>query len=251
MPSIDLNSDIGESFGAWRMGDDGAMVEVVSSANVACGFHAGDPRGILATVKAAVAHGVAIGAHVGYRDLAGFGRRDMDVASADLIPETIYQIGALQGLAAAAGGRVTYVKPHGALYNFVIHDERQAGDLVAAIKQVDPSLALLTLPGSVAGQLAEAAGLRVAREAFADRGYTPEGTLLSRKLPGAVINDPDAVAERVLRLVTSGEIEAVDGSTVKLDADSVCVHGDTPGAVALAKAVRARLEAAGVEIAGF
>ncbi|MDR1430905.1 MAG: LamB/YcsF family protein, partial [Propionibacteriaceae bacterium] len=216
MPTIDLNSDIGESFGAWKLGDDAAIIEVVSSANVACGFHAGDPRGIWATLKAAVAGGVTIGAHVGYRDLAGFGRRDMDVASDDLIPEVIYQIGALRALAGSAGGKVSYVKPHGALYNFICHDERQATAVVEAIRQAGPELVLLTLPDSLAGDIAAASGIPVAREAFADRGYTPAGTLVSRRLPGAVLADPEVIAARVLRLVATGEIEAVDGSVVRL-----------------------------------
>ncbi|MFT4268404.1 MAG: 5-oxoprolinase subunit PxpA, partial [Xenophilus sp.] len=169
--NIDLNSDLGESYGAWRMGDDAAMLALVSSANVACGFHAGDPAGILATLRAAAERGVAVGAHVAYPDLAGFGRRHMDIASSDLRAAVVYQIGALQGLAAAAGTRVRYVKPHGALYNFIAHDERQAQDVIAAVRAIDPALALVVLAGSPLAGWARAAGLRTVAEAFADRGY--------------------------------------------------------------------------------
>ncbi|WP_353649206.1 5-oxoprolinase subunit PxpA [Nakamurella sp. A5-74] len=251
MTSIDLNSDIGEGFGRWTLGDDAAMLEVVSSANIACGFHAGDPRGMLATARTAVRTGSSIGAHVGYRDLAGFGRRDLDVASADLVPEIVYQIGALQALAAVAGGRVSYVKPHGALYNRIAHDERQAADVVRAVRDVDDSLVLLGLPGSVVLRIAEEQGLRTAREAFADRAYTADGRLVPRNAPGSVLHDPDEVAIRMLRLVETGELVAVDGSTIALRADSICVHGDTPGAAAMAGALRRRLESAGVRIGPF
>lgn len=189
MSVIDLNSDLGESLGAWTMGDDAAMLDIVSSANVACGFHAGDPAGILATLRAAKARGVAVGAHVAYPDLIGFGRRNMDVASPDLVADVIYQIGALQGLAQAAGTRIAYVKPHGALYNTIAHDERQARDVIAAIRAVDAGLALVVLAASPLVQWARDAGLRVIAEAFADRGYTPQGTLVSRRDKGAVLHD--------------------------------------------------------------
>lgn len=251
MTRIDLNSDIGEGFGRWTLGDDAAMLGIVSSANIACGFHAGDPRAIRSTAAIAAERGVAIGAHVGYRDLAGFGRRDLDVASDDLVPDVIYQIGALQALAASVGGRVSYVKPHGALYNRIAHDERQAADVVRAVREVDPSLVLLGLPGSVVLRLAEEAGLPTAREAFADRAYTPEGRLVSRREPGSVLHDADAVAERMLRLVETGELVAIDGSVIRFEADSICVHGDSPGAEAMALAVRERLIAAGVQLAPF
>ena len=197
---VDLNSDLGESLGAWRMGDDAAMLDVVSSANVACGFHAGDPAGVLRTLCAAQARGVAVGAHVAYRDLVGFGRRDMDVASADLVADVIYQIGALQGLAKAAGTQVRYVKPHGALYNKVAHDERQARDVITAIREIDPGLTLVALAGSPLIAWAREQGLTVVAEAFADRAYTAEGTLVSRREPGAVLHDPGAIAERMLRM---------------------------------------------------
>lgn len=251
MTGVDLNSDMGESFGRWTLGDDTALLDVVSSANVACGFHAGDPAGMLRTVTTAAAHGVAIGAHAAYRDLAGFGRRYVDETPADLTADVIYQIGALEGVAAAAGTRVSYVKPHGALYNRIAIDEHHAKAVVEAIAEVDVSLALLTLPGSVVGRLAENAGLRVFREAFADRAYTPDGHLVSRREPGAVITDPEQVTARVLRMVEDGTVTAIDGSTVKLHADSVCVHGDSPGAVAMATAVRKALEDAGIDVRPF
>jgi UPF0271 protein len=248
---IDLNSDLGESLGAWRMGDDAAMLDIVSSANVACGFHAGDPAGILGTLRAAHARGVAVGAHVAYPDLVGFGRRNMDVASTDLVADVIYQIGALQGLAHAAGTRVTYVKPHGALYNTIAHDERQARDVIAAIRAVDGSLALVALAGSPLVQWAQDAGLRVIAEAFADRAYTPQGTLVSRREKGAVLHDSALVAQRMLRLVREGVVEAVDGSLARVQAQSICVHGDSAGAVEMARAVRMALESDGVVVRPF
>ena len=238
MFEIDLNSDLGESLGAWSMGDDAAMLDIVSSANVACGFHAGDPAGILATLKAAQARGVAVGAHVAYPDLIGFGRRAMDVASSDLVADVIYQIGALQGLAQAAGTSIGYVKPHGALYNTIAHDSAQARDVIAAIRAVDANLALVALAGSPLVRWAQDAGLRVVAEAFADRAYTPQGTLVSRREPGAVLHDSALVASRMLRLVRDGVVEAVDGSLARVQAQSICVHGDSPGAVEMARAVR-------------
>ena len=248
---MDLNSDLGESLGAWRMGDDAAMLGIVSSANVACGFHAGDPAGVLATLRHAQKNGVAVGAHVAYRDLLGFGRRNMDVDSSDLVADVIYQIGALKGLATAAGTTVQYVKPHGALYNTIAQDRRQADDVIAAIRAIDPGLTLVALAGSPLIGWAREAGLQVVAEAFADRGYKPDGALVSRRLPGAVLHDEDVIAERMLRLVSDGVVEAVDGSVVQIEADSICVHGDSPGAVAIARRVRDRLQAAGVTIASF
>ena len=213
---IDLNSDLGESLGGWRMGDDAAMLDIVSSANVACGFHAGDPAGILETLKAARARAAIVGAHVSYPDLVGFGRRNMDVASADLVAGVIYQIGALQGLARVAGTEVRYVKPHGALYNTIAHDRRQATDVITAMRAIDPSLVLVALAGSPLIDWARDAGLTVVAEAFADRGYTPEGTLVSRRDPGAVLHDVDQIAARMLMLVREGVVEAVDGSPCAL-----------------------------------
>lgn len=251
MRIIDLNSDLGESFGAWRMGDDGAMLEVVSSANIACGFHAGDPAGMRRTLAAAAARGVTVGAHVGYRDLAGFGRRPMDVPDAELTADIIYQTGALQALARAEGTRVAYVKPHGALYNTVAHDRRQATALLEALRLLGGGLTLMVLAGAPLVRQAREAGLTVVEEAFADRAYTAAGTLLPRSEKGAVLHDPDAIAARMVDFVTSGTVEAVDGSRVRITAQSICVHGDSPGAVATARAVRSALDAAGVSVRPF
>ena len=247
---VDLNSDVGESFGRWTI-DDAAMLTTVSSANIACGFHAGDPLSIRRSLTVAAANGVTVGAHVGYRDLVGFGRRDLDVDTPDLIADIIYQIGALQALAIGAGTRVSYVKPHGALYNRIVHDERQAGAVVTAITEVDPSMVLLGLPGSAVLGLAERAGVPTATEAFADRAYTPQGELVSRRIEGSVLRDPELIANRIVRLVEAGTITAIDGTEVRLHADSICVHGDSDGAVEAARALRARLTAAGVQIASF
>lgn len=248
---IDLNADLGESFGAWTMGDDDAMLSVVTSANVACGFHAGDPRTMRRTVARAVERGVRIGAHVSYRDLAGFGRRFLDVDPEDLTADVLYQIGALEAVCRAAGGRVAYVKPHGALYNRIVHDERQASAVVRAMVELDPTLVLLGPPGAVVLDLAEEAGLTTATEAFADRAYTPDGRLVSRREPGAVLHDPTLIADRMLTLVQTGRLTAVDGTELQLSPDSICVHGDTDGAVAVARAVREKLETAGVAVKPF
>lgn len=248
---IDLNSDVGESFGSWTMGDDAAILRSVSSANVACGFHAGDPSGIARTCREAVAAGVVIGAHVGYRDLAGFGRRFLDCSPTELADDVLYQLGALEALARAAGGGIRYVKPHGALYNAIVHHEAHAQAVVDAVKAFGGDLPLLLLPGSVALARAERAGLRGVAEAFADRGYTPAGTLVPRGEPGAVLHDAQAVAARMVRLAHEGVVEAVDGTDVRVAAESICLHGDTPGAVAMAAAVRAGLEEAGVSVRAF
>ncbi len=251
MASIDLNSDLGESFGPWPMGDDVSMLAIVTSANIACGFHAGDPAGILAVLKEAAKRGVAVGAHVGYRDLVGFGRRDMNPSSAELVGDTIYQMGALQGLAKAAGTAVRYVKPHGALYNTIAHDARQAADVIEGIKAVDPSLILMALAGAPIVEQARAAGLTVVCEAFADRAYNRDGSLVSRRLAGSVIHDPQAIAERMLRMVNEGRVTALDGTDIPLEAQSICIHGDTSAAVAIARALRETLAARGVELKPF
>jgi len=243
MATIDLNSDVGESFGRWTLGDDAAMFRSVSSANVACGFHAGDPSVIEA--------GVVIGAHVGYRDLAGFGRRFMDVDPLELADDVVYQIGALQALAAVSGARVQYVKPHGGLYNAIVKHTDQARAVVEAVKSVDPNLPILGLPGSEVLRLAEEAGLRGVSEAFADRAYNPDGTLVARSRPGAVLHDPAEVAEHVLRMATEQSVRTIDGSILKLRAESICVHGDSPGAVAMATAVKSALGEAGVPVGSF
>lgn len=248
---IDLNSDLGEGYGPWTMGDDAAMLDIVSSANIACGFHAGDPAGLLAVLRQAAARGVAVGAHVSYPDRVGFGRRNIDVTPDDLTADVIYQIGALQGLARAAGTRVSYVKPHGALYNTIAGDARQADAVIAGIRAVDPSLVLMGLAGAPVLERARAAGLTVVAEAFADRAYTAAGALVSRRQKGAVLHGPDLIAARMLRLATEGVLEAEDGSILRLEADSICVHGDSPGAVAIAARVRDALVAGGVTIAPF
>lgn len=249
--SVDLNSDVGESFGRWTLGDDDALLTLVTSANVACGFHAGDARTLRRTCATAARRGVAVGAQVGYRDLAGFGRRFIDYDPVELTDDVIYQIGALQALAAVSGTRVRYVKPHGALYNATVHHAAQAGAVVEAVRAVDPSLPVLGLPGSALLAAAERAGLRTVREAFADRGYTADGTLVPRGRPGAVLSDPAEVAARVVRLVTTGRVTAADGTEVAVSTDSLCLHGDSPGAVEMARAVRTALTAAGVRIAAF
>ncbi|HET9872314.1 MAG TPA: 5-oxoprolinase subunit PxpA [Propionibacteriaceae bacterium] len=250
-PTIDLNSDLGEGFGAWVLGDDEALLGVVSSANVACGFHAGDPDILRRVCAQAAERGVVVGAQVGYRDLAGFGRREIRVAPHTLTNDVIYQIGALDGFARIAGTRVRYVKPHGALYNTAVHDEVQAAAVVEAVRLYDASLPVMGLPGSVLVALAKRAGLRTVSEAFADRGYTPQATLVPRTQPGALLKDRQQVAERMVRMVQTGLVSAVDGSEVAVRADSICVHGDTPGAVEMAVAVREALAAAGVEIRPF
>ncbi|MEZ0581109.1 LamB/YcsF family protein [Nocardioides sp. MH1] len=241
--SLDLNADVGESFGRWRLGDDEALLPHLTSANVACGFHAGDPLTLRMVCAGAVAHGVAIGAQVGYRDLAGFGRRFVDIAADDLTADVLYQLGALSALAAAAGGRVAYLKPHGALYNAVVTHEAQARAVVDAVLAFEEGygvpLPVLGLPGSVLLDLAAAAGVRVVREGFADRGYRPDGTLVPRSEPGALLTEPAAVAAQALRLAGSGGV------------DSICVHGDSPDAVLLADAVRTALSGAGFTLAAF
>lgn len=248
---IDLNSDVGESFGSWTLGDDAAVLASVSSANIACGFHAGDPSTIARTCRDAVATGTAIGAHVGYRDLAGFGRRFLDCSPTELADDVLYQLGALEALARRAGGTVSYVKPHGALYNTIVHHEVHARAVVDAVRAYGGDLPLLLLPGSIALDLARNAGLRGVGEAFADRGYRADGTLVPRREPGAVLHDPDEVAARMLRLAAEGTLTAVDGTEIRISAESICVHGDSPGAVEMAAAVRKALTDAGVSIRAF
>jgi UPF0271 protein len=249
--TVDLNSDLGEGYGRWSLGDDEAMLALVTSANVACGFHAGDPSTLRRVCAQAVERGVAIGAQVSYRDLAGFGRRYIDVPHDELVDEIVYQIAALDGFARIAGGRVTYVKPHGALYNRAAADAQTAAAVAEAVRLYDRSLPVLGLAGSHLVTEALAAGLATAAEAFADRAYTPEGALVSRREPGAVLHDPDEIAARCVQLVTEGTVRAVDGTTVTVRADSLCVHGDTDGAVDIARRVRLGLQQAGVELRTF
>ena len=251
MPMMDLNSDLGEGFGHWSLGDDDALLEVVTSANVACGFHAGDASTMRRVCDRAVERGVAIGAQVGYRDLPGFGRRFIDIEPEALTQDVIYQIGALEAFARVAGTRVRYVKPHGALYNAIVHHEQQAAALVRAITEYDATLPVLGLPGSAWLRLAGEAGLATVAEAFADRAYTPEGTLVSRRLTGAVLDDADEIARRCVAVATGEPIRDVEGGSLELRAGSLCVHGDTAGAVRIAGRVRAALEHAGVTVASF
>ena len=236
---MDLNSDLGEGFGIWRLGDDDALLGIVTSANVACGFHAGDPSTMRRVCEVARDNGVAVGAQVGYRDLAGFGRRRIDVAPDELRDEVAYQIGAL-----SAFGPVVYVKPHGALYNTVAVDDRQA----RAVVEGAGGLPVMCQPGSVLARLAAEAGLRVIAEGFVDRGYLPDGRLVPRGQVGAILSTVDEVARRAVRMAVDGVVTALDGTDIAMPVESLCVHGDTPGAVEMARAVRRALEAAGVAV---
>lgn len=250
MAGIDLNADLGEGFGRWALTDDEGLLDVVSSANVACGFHAGDPATMERVCRLAAARGVVIGAQVSYRDLAGFGRRFVDASPADLRADVLYQIGALDAFARAAGSRVAYVKPHGALYNAVVHHEGQAGALVAAVTAYDRELAVLGLPGSRWLDLARAAGLRAVGEGFVDRGYTAAGTLVPRGEPGAHAALADIPA-RAVSMARDRRVPAVDGTSVAAPVASLCVHGDSPEAVETARRVRSALETAGVPVRAF
>jgi UPF0271 protein len=248
---VDLNSDLGEGFGQWTLGDDDALLGVVTSANVACGFHAGDPVILRRVCDRAAAAGVAVGAQVGYRDLAGFGRRFVDVEPDALTQDVLYQVGALEAFARVAGTRVRYVKPHGALYNAIVAHEEQAAAVVRAVAEYDRTLPVLGLPGSAWLRLAGEAGLTTVAEAFADRAYTPEGTLVSRRLPGAVLHDAGEIAARCVAMATGEPVTDVEGGSLSLAPASICVHGDTPGAVDIARRVRAALTGAGVDLAPF
>jgi 5-oxoprolinase (ATP-hydrolysing) subunit A len=245
---IDLNCDMGEGFGPYTLGLDGQVMPLISSANVACGFHAGDPQVLRRTVELAARFGVGVGAHVSYPDLAGFGRREMQVEPLELENDVLYQIGAISAFCRAAGVPLRHVKPHGALYNVAQRDRATAEAVARAITAFDAGLVLFAQPGSVMARVAREAGLTVAAEVFADRAYTADGALASRKLPGAVIHDPDTVAERALRMVAEGRIIAMDGTAITVTAETICVHGDTPGAVELIRRIRGRLEAAGAAI---
>ena len=248
---MDLNSDLGEGFGQWTLGDDDALLDIVTSANVACGFHASDPSIMRRVCARAAESGVAIGAQVGYRDLAGFGRRFIDMEPDALTADVVYQIGALEALARVAGSRVRYVKPHGALYNAIVHHEEQAAAVVRAVVDYDRTLPVLGLPGSVWLRQAADAGLTVVHEAFADRAYTPEGTLVSRRLPGAVLHDPAEIARRCVAMAAGKPIQDVEGGSLTVRAESICVHGDTSGAVDIARRVREALTGVGVALTPF
>ena len=249
--AIDLNADLGESYGAWRMGDDDAMFALVTSANVACGFHAGDPLTMLRSARLAAEHGVVLGAHPGYRDRAGFGRRALAVAVDEAAAEVLYQVGALAAAARSAGVDLRYVKAHGALYHRLGTDRAAATAVADALAGFDRALVVLGAPGGELERAAAEAGLRYAREAFIDRGYLADGTLVPRHEPGALVHDPGAAADRALELVETGGIAADDGARVELGPDSLCLHGDTPGSVDIARAVRSALDAAGYAVRPF
>ncbi len=246
--AIDLNCDMGESFGAWTMGQDEAVLPFVTSANVACGFHAGDPQVMLATVRAAVRHGVKVGAHVALPDLQGFGRREMKLTPAEAHAFTLYQLGALDGVARACGAKLAHVKPHGALYNMAARDPALSAAIATAVAAFDRGLVLFGLAGGALVAAGRAAGLRVAEEAFADRSYEPDGQLTPRGIAGAVLSDPAAAAAQAVALATRGEVIARGGATVSLRADTICVHGDRVDAAALAGALREALAAAGLRV---
>ena len=248
---IDLNSDLGESFGAWPMGQDAALMESISSANVACGFHAGDPGAMRATIALAREKGVAIGAHPGFQDLVGFGRREIKASPAEVEDLVLYQVSALAGMAAAQGMTLQHVKAHGALYNMACRDRALADAIAKAVASLDRSLILFGLPDSELLRAGEAAGLPVAAEVFADRAYDPDGSLTSRAKPGSVIHDTPTVVARAIKMVRDKQVIAVDGSTIALGADTICLHGDTPGAADHARAVKAGLENAGISIKNF
>lgn len=251
MASVDLNADLGEGFGIWELGDDAAMLDVVSSANLACGFHAGNPARLAHACAAAAHRQVSVGAQVSYQDLSGFGRRFIDVEPDELTADVIYQIGALQALAHTAGTSVRYVKPHGALYNSIVTHEAQARAVARAVHAVDPDLPVLGMAGSAFFAEAHKLGLRTVSEVFADRAYRPDGQLVSRREPGAVLHDSDQIAERIIAMVRTGRVIATDGSAIPAEVQSICVHGDSPSAVQIARAVRQRLLGEGITVTAF
>jgi UPF0271 protein len=251
MQGIDLNCDMGESFGSFVMGMDSEVMPHITSANIACGMHAGDPTGIVRTVRSAAEHGVGLGAHPGLPDLVGFGRRKMDVTAEEVYHDVLYQVAALKGIAEAHGAGLQHVKPHGALYHMVLEDESIARGVAQAVAKLDPELICVTLAGPKGDLMAEACrqtGLRVAREGFPDRAYNADGTLVSRRLPGAVVEDPGEVAQRALHMAKSNQALTADGTRVDLQAQTLCVHGDTPSAVELVKSIRATLEKEGLAL---
>jgi UPF0271 protein len=249
--TIDLNSDLGEGFGPFQVGADEALFPLISSANVACGFHGGDASMMELTVARAKEHGVAVGAHPGFPDRLGFGRRPMAASVSEIRADVLYQLGAMVGFCRAAGVEMQHVKAHGALYNLAVGDRRIAEAIARAVRDFDPGLRFFAIPGSALKMAGEEAGLTVAREAFADRAYEADGSLVSRSQPGAVIEDVDLVAERMVRLVNEGVIETIDGHLLTMEADTICIHSDTPSAVALAGAITARFAAEGIAIRHF
>ena len=248
MPTIDLNADVGESFGRWQLGDDAAIFESVTSANIACGFHAGDPSTIAETCRAAVAAGVTIGAHVAYRDLAGFGRRFVDCSSGELADDVLYQLGALNAFAHAAGARIAYVKPHGALYHAMVDHDGHAAAVIQAMRVFDQDVPILALPGSTVLGHADEHGIRGVVEAFADRAYNADGTLVSRREAGAMIEDDATIIANMIHLARHGEIITRDGTRLPVAAESICVHGDTPGALEHLKLISKHLISRGLTI---
>jgi len=248
---MDINCDMGESFGAYKLGSDEEIIKLVTSVNIACGWHAGDAMTMDRTVRLAASHGVGIGAHPGYPDLPGFGRRQMDCTPEEIGNYVIYQIGALSAFCRAHGARLTHVKPHGALYLKAAEDEAIARAVVKAILCVDPSLQYVALAGAkgeMSGAVCRELGIKICYEAFPDRAYTPQGTLLSRRQPGALVTSPQEVAKRALLMAQKGKVIAIDGTEIELAPDTLCIHGDSPEAPALARAIRRRLEEAGVEL---
>ena len=245
---IDINSDMGESFGAYAIGHDAGLMQAITSANVAAGFHAGDPSVLRETIRLAKARGVAVGAHPGFPDLVGFGRREMQVTPKEAEDFVLYQVAAVAGVAAAEGVRLQHVKAHGALFNMAVHNAELAAAIARAVAAFDKTLFFFGLPGSQLLKAGRAAGLRVAAEVFADRAYEPDGTLASRRKPGSVIHDADAVVARAVRMVVEKSVVAIDGSVVPLEADTICVHGDTPRSDVLAAKIRAGFEGAGVTV---
>lgn len=246
--SIDLNCDMGESFGAWKMGQDQDILPYVTSANIACGFHAGDPGVMRATVAAAIKHGVALGAHPGLPDLAGFGRRNMDISPDNAYDMVVVQVGALAGVAASQGGKLHHVKAHGALYNMAAKNPELAQAIAQAVYDVDRSLIFYALASSVQASIAREIGLNVAEEVFADRSYQADGSLTPRKQPNAMIVDPAVSIQQVVRMITEGKFAAVQGDDVVVKADTLCIHGDQPGAVVFAQSIRQALKEQGIAV---
>jgi 5-oxoprolinase (ATP-hydrolysing) subunit A len=245
---IDINCDMGESFGTYGIGDDQGIIPVISSANIACGFHAGDPRVMAHTVELAGRHEVAVGAHPGYPDLVGFGRRNLETAPGQIKHDILYQVGALSAFTRACGIPLRHVKPHGALYNRAAGEEQGAREVIEAVLSFDPELVLFVLAGSLLEEMAGTAGLRIAREFFPDRAYLKTGQLAPRSMPGAVLHDPDQVSTRLLKLLSSERLECIDGSEITLRADTLCIHGDTPGARQIAQSIREVLEGNGHQV---
>ncbi|MHB1405575.1 MAG: LamB/YcsF family protein [Desulfitobacteriaceae bacterium] len=248
MKTIDINCDMGESFGVYKIATDEAVMNFISSANIACGFHAGDPMVMRKTVKLALENGVGLGAHPGFPDLAGFGRREMNLSLDEIETYVIYQVGALMGMARSEGGTLQHVKPHGMLYNMAVKDNRLAEAIARAIAKVDSNLILVALASSEFAEAGKKVGLKVANEVFADRGYNADGSLVARGTPGAFIKDPKIAAQRVVRMVKEGKVEAIDGTVISFQADTVCLHGDNPDVVTFVKTISQALEAEGIKL---